>query len=169
MTGEMVAFARRVFEVHGAKSLILTPQVSEARAAGADESWADVREVAPDAVPGWLRRARAAFFFITPTPAKRASCPTKLAEALASGLPVVANRGIGDLDDIIEAEGVGVLLDDFSDAAERRAIEALDVLLADPAIAGRCRRLAERRYALHSAVAAYHDLYRELSTGGGHG
>lgn len=169
MTVEMVAFARRVSEAHGAKALLLTPQVAEARSAGAAESWADVREVAPQDVPVWLRRARAAFFFITPTPAKRASCPTKLAEALASGLPVVVNRGVGDLDGVIEAEGVGVLIDDFSDAGQRRAIGELDVLLSDPETTGRCRRLAERRYALASAVATYHELYREISLGGDNG
>lgn len=165
MTEEMVAFAREASKVVTGKVLFLTPQVEEARRAGADPGWAEVRSVRPSEVPGWLRRARASFFFIRPTPAKKASSPTKVAEALATGLPVVANRGVGDLDGILEAEGVGVLVEAFSPEAYRSAAERLAELLRDPGTAVRCRRLAETRYSLESAVAAYHELYRELCSG----
>lgn len=57
------------------------------------------------------------FILLRPIPSKRSSCPTKLAKGLATGLPVVCNRGIGDLDDIVEREGVGVFVDGFSEAA----------------------------------------------------
>jgi glycosyltransferase involved in cell wall biosynthesis len=124
-----------------------------------------MRTVEPGAVPEWLRRASALFFFIRPIPSKRASCPTKFAEGLASGLPVVCNRGIGDLDDIIEREGVGVLVDGFSDAAYSDAALRLKGLLEDPGLSGRCRRLAETRYSVDLGVDAYHGLYTELVTG----
>jgi glycosyltransferase involved in cell wall biosynthesis len=148
--------------------LFLTPQAAEAAAAGAVGDWVEVRGVAPAEVPAWLRRARAAFFFIRPTPAKRASCPTKLAEALATGLPVVANRGVGDLDDLLERHGVGVLVEGFRDDAYRRAAARLCTLLEDPDLAQRCRALARERFSLEAGVQAYHSLYRELgATAGG--
>jgi glycosyltransferase involved in cell wall biosynthesis len=102
------------------------------------------------------------FFFIRPIPSKRASCPTKFAEGLASGLPVICNRGIGDLDDIVEREGVGVLIDGFSEAAYSAALRRLKGLLEDPGLSGRCRRLAETRYSVELGVDAYHGLYTEL-------
>jgi glycosyltransferase involved in cell wall biosynthesis len=102
-------------------------------------------------------------FFIKPTPAKRASCPTKLAEALACGLPIVCNRGIGDLDDIVERENVGVLVDSMSDSGYDNAVDRLALLFRDPELRARCRRLAETRYNLETAVQAYHQLYREIA------
>lgn len=166
LTAEMVAFARAASEAMGAKAMFLTPHVEAARRAGADESWADVREAHPEEVPAWLRRAQAAFFFITPSPAKRASCPTKFAEALATGIPVVANRGVGDLDEVIAAHRVGVLVDGFSSADYARALADLATLLRDDRTGARCRELAESRYGLASAVGTYHGLYREISAAG---
>jgi glycosyltransferase involved in cell wall biosynthesis len=162
MTEEMVAFAREAAAIVGGRAIFLTPQPEEFVRAGAGGPWSEVREVAPAAVPGWLRRCRALFFFIRATPAKRASCPTKLGEALATGLPVVANRGIGDLDDILESEGVGVHVEEFSAPAYRDAAMRLVRLLGDPETAVWCRRVAERRYGLPSAVVSYHGLYEEL-------
>lgn len=162
MAREMVAFARRAAPVVGGRTLFLTPDVDEARRSGAAPDWADVRSVAPAEVGAWLRRGRALFFFIRPTPSKRASCPTKLAEALACGIPVVCNRGVGDLDELLDTGRVGVPVDSFSEAAYAHAASRLRDLLQDPELSRRCRRLAEARYSLEAGVEAYHRLYREL-------
>ena len=162
MAEEMILLARALVSELTGRALFLTPDGPIATKAGAGGDWADVRAAAPEDVPGAIRRARASFFLIRPTPAKRASSPTKLAESLACGLPVVTNRGIGDVDDILEAERVGVLLDAFSPDAYRSAARALAALLADPDTPGRCRRVAERRFALEDGVALYRSLYEEM-------
>ena len=69
-----------------------------------------VRRVPPDEIPRYLRAADIAMSFIKPSYSKLASSPTKIAEYLASGLPIVCNAGVGDLDELIEEEGVGVLV-----------------------------------------------------------
>ena len=163
MAEEMMAFARSAAGCVPGPTLFLTPQPEELTRLGPPPEWAEIRTVEPGAVPEWLRRASALFFFIRPIPSKRASCPTKFAEGLASGLPVVCNRGIGDLDDIIEREGVGVLVDGFSDAAYSDAALRLKRLLEDPDLSGRCRRLAETRYSVDLGVDMYRQLYAELS------
>jgi glycosyltransferase involved in cell wall biosynthesis len=165
MADEMLAFARSAACTLPGRTLFLTPEPEEVRRLGATRDWAEIRTVEPRAVGEWLRRATAMFFFIKPIPSKRASCPTKFAEGLASGLPVICNRGIGDLDDIVEREGVGVLVDGFSGAAYLAAVRRLKGLLEDPGLSGRCRRLAETRYSVHLGVDAYHGLYTELVTG----
>lgn len=165
MVDEMVALARVMTETIPGRALFLTPDGDVARRAGATPDWADVRAADPEEVPQWLRQARASFFIIRPSPAKRASCPTKLGEALASGLPVVANRGIGDVDGYLEGGGVGVLIDELSGSGYRRAATALATLLEDPETPARCRRFAEERFSLGSAVSEYRDLYAELSIG----
>ena len=162
MSREMVAFARVASQRIPGKVLFLTPQVDEARRAGALPDWAVTVAARPAEVPGWLRRARASFFFVRPTPAKRASSPTKLAESLASGLPLAANPGIGDVEAVLEPQRVGVLVCSFDEGTYRGAAARLARLLADPGVSSRCRRVAERRYDLAKAVDLYHDLYREL-------
>jgi glycosyltransferase involved in cell wall biosynthesis len=164
MAKEMVAFARLAAEVVPGPVLFLTQEPGELRRLGATPDWAETHAAEPGAVAEWLRRGTALFFFIRPIPSKRASCPTKFAEGLASGLPVVCNRGIGDLDDIVEREGVGVLVDGFSDAAYADAALRLKSLLEDPGVSGRCRRLAETRYSVDLGVDAYQGLYTELAT-----
>jgi glycosyltransferase involved in cell wall biosynthesis len=165
MATEMVAFARAALDNVPGRTLFLTPDPEEARRCGVTGEWAEVRTVEPRCVPEWLRRGTALFFFIKPVPSKRASCPTKFAEGLASGLPVVCNRGIGDLDEIIEREGVGVLVDTFSESGYLAAARGLKRLLEDPGLADRCRRLAETRYGVDLGVDAYDGLYAEVATG----
>lgn len=165
MGGEMVAFARASAGIMARPILFLTPEPGELRRFGATADWAEIRTVEPGAVGEWLRRASAMFFFIKPIPSKRASCPTKFAEGLASGLPVICNRGIGDLDGIVEREGVGILVDGFSEAAYSAAVRRLKSLLEDPGLSERCRRLAETRYSVELGIDAYHGLYTELATG----
>jgi hypothetical protein len=162
MGSEMAAFARSAVEFVAEPSLFLTPQATDAHRFRIGGESIEVHSVAPPEVACWLRRARALLFFIRATPAKRASCPTKFAEGLATGLPIVCNRGIGDLDDIVECEKVGVLVDSFSESGYREASQRLHDLLGDPQLSDRCRRLAETRYSLKRGVAAYCDLYRQL-------
>ena len=164
MTEEMAAFARATADLIPGPALFLTPQADEGRRRGVGGS-AEIRSVKPAHVPAWLQRGRALFFFIKPIPSKRASCPTKFAEGLASGLPVVCNTGIGDLDDVVEKENVGVLVESFSEAAYRDAGRRVRSLLQDPELSSRCRRLAESRYGLEMGVTGYQQLYQDLVAG----
>jgi glycosyltransferase involved in cell wall biosynthesis len=162
LTAEIVAFLKLSTEFIPGRPLVLTQQLDEARRAGVTADWAELRSLDPQEVPAWLRRARASCFFIQPSPAKRASSPTKFAEALASGLPVIANGASGELDHVLEQERVGVLTDDLGTDALRTGARRLAALLEDPQAPARCRALAETRYSLEAAAAAYYDLYSEL-------
>jgi len=159
---EMLDFARCLVEELSGQALFLTPQAEEARRAGAVGAWVEVHSAAPADVPAWLRRARTSLLFCRATAARRWSCPTKLAEALATGLPVAVNKGIGDLDDEIEREGVGVLVGDLDGRAYRVVAQRLAQMAVDPDVPRRCRRWAETRYGLEGGIDAYHDLYQTL-------
>jgi glycosyltransferase involved in cell wall biosynthesis len=158
----MSSFARSAADFIPEPTLFLTPQAANAHRFGIARESAVIRAVEPPHVASWLRRARSLFFFIRPTPAKRASCPTKFAEGLASGLPIVCNRGIGDLDDVVARENVGVLIGSFSEAGYREGGQRLHALLEDPQLPERCRGLAEARYSLKRGVETYGELYRAL-------
>jgi glycosyltransferase involved in cell wall biosynthesis len=87
----------------------------------------------------------------------------KVSEALACGLPVVSTPGVGDLDTLVPGRRVGVVLRGLSDEDLLAGARALASLQADrEGLAARCRALAEERYGLPSAVAAYDGIYRAL-------
>ncbi|MEQ9398236.1 MAG: glycosyltransferase [Longimicrobiales bacterium] len=113
-------------------------------------------------VPDALARSSATFFLIRPGGSKVASAATKFGESLAVGRPVAANAGVGDTADVIQEDGVGVVVDPRDPTGWPAAVEALAAMARDPGTAARCRRSAEARYALADGVEAYHALYRHM-------
>jgi glycosyltransferase involved in cell wall biosynthesis len=109
---------------------------------------AEVTYVPPDELPRALVPCDAGISFITASYSKRASSPTKVGEYLAAGLPVVSNRGIGDLDALFTSSAVGVLTATFDAAALAQAASELLLLLADPAVRDRCRAVAQAELSL---------------------
>jgi glycosyltransferase involved in cell wall biosynthesis len=81
-----------------------------------------VGAVEPVQLPAYLEAADAGISLIKACYSKQASSPTKVAEYLAAGLPVIANRGIGDVDLVLDGEGVGAMLDGFTDADLHSAV-----------------------------------------------
>jgi hypothetical protein len=87
--------------------------------------------------------------------------PTKVAEFLACGRPVVINRGLGDLDSFIEEFQAGVVLDGTEDNLKEKAIE-LSSLLCHPNTPERCRALVEKYMSLDTGVSKYLHLYSKI-------
>ena len=113
-------------------------------------------------VPEIIQTFDVSAFFLKPAFSKQASAPTRFAELMASGVPVVTNAGYGDLEHLIPAYRVGVVVRDFSDAALQRAANELLDLLKDPQLSQRCRSLAEERFSVEAGAKEYLSLYREL-------
>ena len=88
--------------------------------------------------------------------------PTRMAEVLGCGVPVVANAGVGDVARIITENRVGILVEGTEPAQMQQALAELDELLADPDLAARCRATAERYFSLEAATEAYRQLYTDI-------
>ncbi|ADP69699.1 hypothetical protein Rvan_0414 [Rhodomicrobium vannielii ATCC 17100] len=89
--------------------------------------------------------------------------PTRMAEILGCGLPVVANDGVGDVARIIRDRRVGVLLDGLELAQMQAAWDGLLTLLSDPETGARCRQAAEEVFSLQAGTRAYAALYATLT------
>jgi len=119
-----------------------------------------VASVPPAEMPQFLAAADAAVSFIKRCYSKQASSPTKNAEYLASGLPVIANAGVGDVDSLILDDGVGVLIEKFDRDEYIAAIEQIKAL-GD--ISEKCRASAKARFDLEMIGGErYRALYRRL-------
>ena len=119
-----------------------------------------VGSVSPAEIPRYLNAADAAISFIKKCYSKQASSPTKNAEYLASGLPMIANSGIGDTDSLIREDGVGVLVDGFQPSNLQAAIRQLKAL-GD--VSGKCRESARARFDMKTVGGPrYRRLYQKL-------
>ncbi|GEM_PF-216322 len=114
-------------------------------------------------MPGYLSLMHLGVFFITPTFSKTASAATKLAEFLASGVPVVINDGIGDSGDVVREHRVGVVLQDVAEREWLATLPDVRGLLSDPSCAPRCRRTALELFDLSDGVKKYLALYDRLT------
>lgn len=123
-----------------------------------------VRAAKPHEVPAYLSASDAGVAFIKRCFSKLASSPTKYAEYLACGLPLVVNAGIGDSDALITEESAGVLLSDFSEAEFKRAADLLEVYARDASDKrGRLRETAERLFDVNTVgVERYARLYQRV-------
>ncbi|HEX8501587.1 MAG TPA: glycosyltransferase [Pyrinomonadaceae bacterium] len=117
----------------------------------------------PAEVPAHLARARLGLSFRKPTFSQIAASPTKIPEYLAAGLPVVSNAGIGDTDELLERERVGVVVRGFSSADYEEAAGRALALAEDPSARARCPEVAGRFFDLAAVGGArYCEVYRRL-------
>jgi glycosyltransferase involved in cell wall biosynthesis len=131
--------------------------------AGLDPEDFHVAAVDPAEVPGHLARARLGLSFRKPTFSQIASSPTKIPEYLAAGLPVVSNAGIGDTDELLERERVGVVVRGFGGADFAEAAARAVALAEDASTRARCFETARRFFDLADVGGArYCEVYRRL-------
>jgi glycosyltransferase involved in cell wall biosynthesis len=120
-----------------------------------------IRTVAPSEIPEALVSCHAGLVLLRPGlgRGRRAAMPTKVAEYLAAGRPIVASRGVGDLDSLIVDHDVGVLCDPHDSESLQAAVEDLRALLADHDTPARCRRLAESTFGIEAAGTTFLAVY----------
>jgi len=114
-------------------------------------------------MPYYIKLADVGIFFIKPCFSKRFSCPTKFAECLTCGLPLVINSGIGDTGELVSGNRIGVVIKDFSEKQYLDKIrELLDLMKESKELSKKCRVIAEKYLSLDIGVERYHSIYRKL-------
>jgi glycosyltransferase involved in cell wall biosynthesis len=115
-------------------------------------------------MPSYLSAGDAGLAFIKPCFSKLASSPTKYAEYLGCGLPLIINAGVGDSDVLITREQVGALVRDFDEADYAKAWAVIEDLAGRPdQTRRRTREVAERLFDVRRiGVERYARLYREV-------
>lgn len=134
----------------------------ESHGFGADDFL--IAQIPPEDIPLYLSASDVAVSFIKSCYSKQASSPTKNAEYLACGLPIIANSGVGDTSEITAADKTGVIIENFNLQEYEKAFGELEILLKDQSeLAERCRSSAEARFNLQSVGGMrYQRIYRRL-------
>lgn len=119
-----------------------------------------VGKVAPTDVSRYLAAGDVGLSFVKSGYAALSRSPTKIPEYLACGLPIIANTGVGDVDELITKNRIGALVDDFTTEAYLRALSEIDEL-GD--VRDRCREVARREFDLETVGGVrYRRLYSNL-------
>jgi glycosyltransferase involved in cell wall biosynthesis len=170
MLDEMLACFRCIRTRHGnARMLFITPDpattiLRRAVAQGIDPGDLVITAAHREEVPALLAATDIGLFFTRPTYSKLGMSPTKLGEYLASGIPVVTNSGIGDVDATLDRVGAGFAVAAFEPTEYERAAAAIPHLLSlDPQAT---RERAAREFDLELACDRYAGVYH-LAAGNG--
>ncbi len=123
-----------------------------------------IKQVLPTEIPSHLRAADAAISFIKPCYSKQSSSPTKNAEYLACGLPIIVNDGIGDTTEFTLTDQTGVVITEFEGKAYTAALDELFEMMKDgEELADRCISSARNRFDLVNVGGEkYRRLYKQL-------
>ncbi|MFI5148958.1 MAG: glycosyltransferase [Bacteroidia bacterium] len=163
---EMLSFYKILIRHYpNVKFLILTPDNPEiiltlARKLGLDPARLLIRSAVRSEVPAYLSLSVLSIFFIQPCYSKIASSPTKLAELLGMGIPVITNAGIGDMEEQIEASHAGLVIKSFTNEEYERAIDHIPQLLELDK--QELRQAAENCFSLTLGSKRYSTVYQSL-------
>lgn len=111
-------------------------------------------------VPQLLAGLDVLISFIQPSYARTAASPTRLAESFATGVPVIANAGVGDVAAHVAQFDAGALADPESPASIEEAVARLDAVRTKGGT--RLRKLAEPVLGLEFAAQRYRAVYAAL-------
>src|SRR6218665_122235 len=135
MLDEMLDFFKRLLlKKANAKFLFITPDnpahiLQLAANKGIPANKIVIVSAGRKEVPLYLGLSALSIYFIKPLYSKKASSPTKTAEIMGMGIPLITNTGIGDSDLVLRGSSAGLLIDAFENAEYDRVIEQIDVLL----------------------------------------
>jgi glycosyltransferase involved in cell wall biosynthesis len=128
----------------------------------------ELRSVRYAEIPKLIGTMHAGVCFVRPVFSKISSAPTKFAEYLACGVPVVATEGVGDMAEIIREGRVGLVASRFEQSDVDCLADGLLGLRADPGLRARCRSVAEQDFSLETGVSRYRAIYESLAEGQEH-
>mgnify|MGYP003649148708 CR=1 FL=1 len=110
-------------------------------------------------IPNYISIGDASIFFIVTSFSGKAVSPTKQAEVMSLGLPIVANSGLGDTDLILKATKSGVVLNQFTDSEYKRLASEILNFNGDK---DKIREAARQYFTLESGIEKYNSVYKNL-------
>lgn len=166
LTDEMLNFCKTASnKIPAAKFLFISPGRHDEIAAAAARYHIPAQKLiitkaSRQEVPVFLSVSNFSIFFIRPCFSRKSQSPTKHGEIMAMGIPVITNRGIGDVEEIIEEYRSGMVIKAFSEEEYIGVVEKITSgITFDPVT---IRKGAVDFYDLTAAVKKYERMYDRL-------
>ncbi len=114
-------------------------------------------------VPKLLSLSNVSIFFILPVFSKKASSPTKFAEILSMGIPIICNSDVGDLDKFVYENNTGLIINNFEKKQYEDAVKKIEeILKINPE---HLRNVAVKLFSLKIGTEKYKKVYDKLLFG----
>ncbi|MBL4707830.1 MAG: glycosyltransferase [Flavobacteriales bacterium] len=110
-------------------------------------------------IPVYISVGNASVFFIITSFSGKAVSPTKQAEVMSLGLPILANTGLGDTDMILNETGSGLVINEFSTSEYQKQARNLLNFSKEK---GEIRESAKQFFTLESGIEKYDSVYKNL-------
>ena len=169
LTDEMMRFCKLLSDaIPAAKFLFIAPHHHEQIVAAAVKQGLPaekliVKNARRHEVPVLISFSNFSLFFIKHCYSKISSSPTKHAEIMAMGIPVITNSGVGDVKEIVNRYNAGYVTDDFTDKSFQDIIGKIKEGNSFNKTA--IRNGAAEFYSLQNAVEKYRRVYSTVFDG----
>ena len=90
-----------------------------------------------------------------------ASMPTKIAESLACGIPIICNNFNSDIQEMILENKIGILYD-FSEPLNEKKYQEIIDLIKDSSTSEVCVNFSKKYFSLQGGVEKYRDIYNYM-------
>jgi glycosyltransferase involved in cell wall biosynthesis len=162
----LLFFAMAVKKHFNVVAFIVTPDIEEVNLKINSISYQHlgnkiyIKDANRNQVPYYLGVFDILVSFIKPTYAKIASSPTKNAEALAMGIPLICNYGVGDLEEFFELVKAGKIIKNTSDEEMIKVVE--DLFLVKSLGGRKLREESKKWFSLELANKKYKNVYKNI-------
>ena len=112
-------------------------------------------------LPNELNEIDVGIFYLKENYSIKASFPTRIAEYLSCGIPILCNDFNHDITNLIQFNKIGLIIN-FNNHEYKKTYINICNLLSNKKINIRCRKLAERKLSLQKGVQSYLQLYNKL-------
>lgn len=120
-----------------------------------------VKQAAREEVPAYIALSNISIFFIKPVFSKKASSPTKMAEIMGMGIPIICNSNVGDVEEILNETQLSLLVHEFNNETYQEVINQIDDLFKKDSL--NIRQVAKDRFSLKDGVDTYDRIYKKLA------
>jgi glycosyltransferase involved in cell wall biosynthesis len=161
MMDEMMYFFKLILEkVPNASFHILTKDDKKyifetAKKYSIDDKHIIVQEASRADIPELTKYWNFSIFFIKPSYSKKSSSPTKQGELMGLGIPIICNRGVGDVSEIVNKYKSGVLVDDVKNPN-------LDSIFNFKSNKHDLHNSAQKYFSLKEGIKSYLKIYRNI-------
>ncbi len=132
--------------------------LERAKTKGISEESIIIKKSAHNSVPSYMLTFDYSIFFIKSTFSKSASSPTKQAELMAMGIPIICNSGVGDTDTIVIEHCAGSVIFNLDRLSYKQQLN--QGIKFDKAKASKA---AQNEFSLKEGVARYQKVYESFT------
>ena len=120
-----------------------------------------IKNIDRELLPKYISLCDMMIYFIKPTFSKTASCPTKLGESLSIGVPIITNKGIGDIEDFFLKMKPGYLINNTDRINYEKVIKNFKFIVDQKG--DNLREKSRPLFDLKNAISLYEKVYSKLN------